>query len=487
MLKLRKSIIILLIFSLFLTLGLGGCRQKKAKEKKQTFDGIELTYYKMFDDSDVIEPIIQKYIATHPGLVIKYKKFDDFDEYQKVILNEMAEGEGPDIFSMQNTWFASNYKKLAPLPADFGAPADFSEIFVDVAYRDLVRTDKEGIEQVYGIPMTVDTLALYYNKAHFEDRIPDRGRPSDTWEGIKEDVIALKKEDNSFSRFEVAGIAMGRGDNISRGVDSLYLLMLQHGVKFYNEFISEAIFAGQQGGVGLYPGVEALELFTSFADEDYNHYTWNEFIVDDDTSEEKEVEAFAKGQVSMIIGYSYTYNDIVNQINILKTKGVQTIEKEDIKITQVPQLYDPDISKDKRVTYANYFAETVSRNSQNADIAWDFLLELTKKENLQFYFDKLHKPTSRRDMIDEQSKNPIYGVFASQIGFAESFPILDYYAYKQIFTKVISQTNENKTGRNDLVDAQDKITSMLPKDGLIVPKKPELADDLDEGEDEKKK
>ena len=186
MFNFRKPIIILLIFTLLATLTFSGCRKKEAKQKKQTFDGIELTYYKVFDDSDVIEPIIQKYIAAHPGLVIKYKKFDDFDEYQRVILNEMAEGEGPDIFSMQNTWFASNYKKLSPLPASFGAPADFSEVFVDVAYRDLVRTDKESVEQVYGVPMTVDTLALYYNKAHFEDRLPDQGRPSDTWEGIKD-------------------------------------------------------------------------------------------------------------------------------------------------------------------------------------------------------------------------------------------------------------------------------------------------------------
>ena len=31
-------------------------------------------------------------------------------------------------------------------------------------------------------------LALYYNKPAFEDKVPSRGRPADTWEELKEDV-----------------------------------------------------------------------------------------------------------------------------------------------------------------------------------------------------------------------------------------------------------------------------------------------------------
>lgn len=466
--KLIPIIFIVVIFSSVLS----GCREKEVSDKPDTYDGIELTYYKVFDDSDVIEPIIHDYEAKHPGLTIKYKKFSDFDEYQRVILDEMAEGEGPDIFSMQNTWIASNTKKITPMPEVKGTPDDFESIFVDVAYNDLVRVDENGLEQVYALPMTVDTLGLYYNKAQFEDRIPTRGKPSDTWEGIKEDVSLLNKPDNSLDRFEVSGIAMGRADNIGRGVDILYLLFLQYGVDFYNDNISEAIFAGQQGGLFAYPGVEALKFFISFADEDQKHYSWNEFIVDDD-SEEKEIEAFASGKVSMIVGFSYMYDEIVNQINLLEAKGVKTMDKDDIRIAQIPQIFDPDTSTDKRVTYANYFAETVSRNSKYPDIAWDFLIELTNKKNLAYYFEKLHKPTSRRDMIEDQKKDPIYGSFAAQIGYAESFPIMDYYTYKDVFTEVVSNANLVGASQGNLLGAQEEIMKLLPVEGLIVPKAPE--------------
>lgn len=450
------------------------CRTKDKKDKPDSYDGIELTYYKVFDDADVIEPIIDEYEAEHPGLVIHYKKFSDFDEYERTVLNEMAEGEGPDIFSMQNTWFASNFRKLAPMPIEKGATEDFAETFVDVAYNDLVLTDDDGKKQIFALPMTVDTLALYYNKDHFEDRVPTRGKPADTWEGIKEDVPLLNKPDGSADKFEVSGIAMGRGDNISRGVDILYLLFLQYGVEFYNENISQAIFAGQQGGFAEYPGKEALEFYKSFADEDQKHYSWNEFIVSDE-SDEKEFEAFAKGEVSMVVGYAYSYEEIMNQIDLLNSKSESHIDKDAVRIAPIPQLYDPDVSKEKRVTYASYFAETVSHNSEYPDIAWDFLIELTAKKNLEHYFDKVHKPTSRRDMIEDQKQDPIYGVFAAQVGFSESFPIIDYYAYKRAFSEAID-------GDKELLDAQQEVTKLLPEDGLIVEevKKPEVEDVPDE-------
>lgn len=465
--KIRLTVSILLVVSI---ISLAGCRTKAPSAPKTSYSGVVLNYYKVFDSQEILDPIIQQYEADHPGLKINYRQFADFTEYQRVILNEMAEGGGPDIFSMQNTWFLSNYKKLAPLPVASGTPEDFGSTFVDVAYNDLVRTDKDGVTQVYGMPMTVDTLALYYNKAQFADRLASKGgKPSKTWEGIKDDVVQLNKVDNSLSRFAVSGIAMGRADNISRGVDTFYLLLLQYGTKFYNENFSEASFAGKQGGVALYPGVEALRFLISFADAKQRHYSWNEYVVSDLTGS-KEIEAFAKGQVSMIFGYAYTYDDIVKEINSLQKKGGTVLDVKDIGITEAPQLYDPAVSANKSVAYASYFAEAVSRNSQHPDIAWDFLIELTKKKNLDYYFNKTHKPTSRRDMIDDQKKDPTYGVFARQVGYAESFPILDYAIYKDLFTTVITKANLAGVGNSSLIDAQTKVTEMLPPEGLVVPK-----------------
>ena len=470
MFSIKKSTIFLLVAVILFTAALSGCRTKEPVERKDDYSGVELTYHKVFDDSEVMQPLIDELVTGYPGLKINYRKFADFQEYEKTILNEMAEGEGPDIFSMQNTWFMSNYRKLTPMPQELGGvPSNFEKTFVSVAYDDLVRTNPEGVMSIYGVPMTVDTLALYFNKDHFEDRLAAQGgRPSLTWEGIKEDVQLLVKEDESFDRFEVAGIAMGRADNISRGVDILYMLFSQYGVKFYNDNISEATFTGKVAGVFDYPALDALDFYTSFADEDQKHFTWNEYVVDDD-SEEKELEAFARGDVSMIFGYAYGYDQILDYIKINEANGYNSIDKDSVRVAPAPQVYDPEVSSEKRVAYASYFAETVSRNCEHPEIAWDFLIFLTKKDQLDYYFEKTGKPTSRRDMIEDQMADPVYGVFAEQTAFGESFPIVDYYLYKDLFADVINEVNEEGSSKGKLVDAQNVISGMLPEEGYVIP------------------
>lgn len=473
----KSFVIYLLIFS-FAVIGFTGCRSKE-NQVQTDFSGITLTYYKIGVDSEIIKPIIQKYVASHHGLQINYKKFTNFDEYQRSIVNEMAEGGGPDIFSMPNTWFISNYKKLTPMPAVLGTAAgiiaDFQNVFVDVASKNLITTDTKGIEQVYGLPMTVDSLALYYNNSDFEDRIPQTGKPATTWEGIKQNVMLLNKASDTPDKFAVSGIAMGLSDNISMAVDILYMLFLQYGVQFYDTNLSQAIFASKQNGAYSYPAIEALKFFISFADKSQQYYSWNENSADA-TSPGKELDAFAKGEVSMIMGYSGTYGAIMNEISVLKSQGVKTISPDSVRTAPIPQLYDPKVSSEKRITYANYYAETVSRNSKHANLAWDFLIFLTSRENLSYYFDKTHKPTSRRDMIEDQKKDPVYGVFAGQTGYAESFSVIDSTIYKTLFSDLITRAVSGGVDKSGLVNVQDAISAMLPSGGVVVPKAKEQID-----------
>lgn len=459
-----------IVFIGLIAFGAGCFRTKEYKPAKSN-DIIELTYYKLFDDSDVMEPIIQEYRALFPNVKINYRQFTDPQEYYDLILNELAEGEGPDIFSVPNTWFVKNYKKVYPAPANMIPPKIYEDTYVSVTMDDLVKQNPEtGEMQVYGIPYTVDTLALYYNKDQFDDAIPEQGKPSATWEGIKEDVYKLTKKDNSFERFERAGIAMGFSDNISRAEDILYLLMLQDGGSIYDQNYMKAIFAQQQGvgsdGSPINPGVDALKLYTSFADPKNKNYSWNAYL-SDANSDEKEISTFARGKVSMIIGYSYMYDEILNEIKDLQAKGLSTIDPDVIRVAMIPQKQDPAVSTEKRVAYAHYFAETVARTSEHPDWAWDFINFAASKESLQHYNEKTHKPTSRRDMIEEQKTDPIYGVFAEQIGIAESFPIYDEDSYESIFKKAIASVLATKSPADAMKIAQDEINAILPSEGLI--------------------
>ena len=448
----------------------GGCVRKEKPQIKKTTK-VELVYYKLFDDEDSIVPLIQQYRSKYPNVNIKYRKFVDPIEYENLILNQLAEGEGPDIFSMPNHWFLRNIKKLSPMPVKIMSPKQFEQTFVDVASNDLLLDDPFDSERkVFGLPLSVDTLALYYNKAFFEDKIPARGRPATTWEVLNDDISKLNKTDNSFERFEVAGIAMGRSDNISRALDMLYTLMLQYKARFYNENVSQATFASQQelSDVGTFsnPASSALRLYTSYALPANKNYSWNAYLASSN-SKTKELETFASGKVAMIFGYSYLYEQLKAVLKDLKDKSAKTMDLKNIKISAMPQLKDPSVAKEKRVTYANYYAETVARASKHSAEAWDFLLFLSSKENMKFYNEKTHRPTSRRDMIEDQKKDPIYGVFAEQNGFAESFPIYDAQRYNEIFTKMIDSVLATTPVEAAVKVAEESISAMLPKPGLL--------------------
>lgn len=476
--KLRTlGLITLLLVSFTVTGAL--CRKKQgAQSQTQTSQIKELHYYRLFDDSDIFQPLITQYLRDNPGIRIVYKKFTDPEKYEEMIVNELAEGEGPDIFSVPNTWITKHYKKLVPAPPAVQLTPDiFRQAFVDVAARDLVRKPPgENEEHVYGIPLALDTLALYYNKNHFEDAIPERGRPAQTWEGLKNDVIKLTKKDNSFARFQRSGIAMGRADNILRAVDIITLLFLQHKVPLYNDDYSKIQLQESSGldpfGRSAFPTRDALGVFTSFAFSDSPHATWNEFLADGN-SLEKELIPFIQGKVSMIFGFSYLYEQLQNAIRqATRAPGAQVISPDSIRIAPVPQVAEKADASGKRVAYANYFVETVSRTSKYPEEAWRFLIFIGQKENAAYFQGKTHRPPARRDLITQASQDPVFGVFASQVGYAESLPIYDEKVYKEALEKAVK--NVLATGRIDeaIREIAQTLAGAMPEEGILPPAQP---------------
>lgn len=456
--RLKKVTALSLIILLLSLSTLTGCRTKFSPQQEAQED-VTLTFYGLFDSEDIYEPMIESYESEHRNVEIIYKKFTDPNDYLDLIINELAEGEGPDIFMMHNSWFPKHYKKLTPAPDTVVNTEIFKSLFVDVASKDLIIPDEDGIEKVWGVPTYVDTLALYYNDEHIEEAIPSRGTPATTWSGIAGDVIQLNREDQSFSRFERAGIALGRHDNILRAFDILIMLMLQYKVDFYNEDLTEVTFNKDSNAVS------ALELFTSFGLSSQQNYSWNRYLADADSAE-KELETFALGQVSMVIGYSYAYESITDLIATLEKQGENVIDVRDVKTQEIPQIYDPETSSETREAYASYFVPAVSRTTAHAQEAWEFLASLADEENLSYYNEQTHRPSALRSMIDEQMDDPIYGVFAAQVGYAQSLPMADPTKYEELFLEGVENVLNTARSSDIINSIANEIQSLIPADGV---------------------
>lgn len=467
LLFLKKVFVSILLISFVLSFS--SCRKKTNEKKNANFD-ITIEVWNLFDNSTVFDPLFAEFKSKYPGMKIEYRKFEDPSEYLDLIINEMAEGEGPDIWFINNSWISEHYKKLIPADVAYVPAEGFKQTFVGVAADDCIMKDKDGTERVYCMPLYVDNLALYYNKEHFEEKLASEGKPAETWAKLTDQVYKLTKEDKSFERFARSGIALGRSDNISRAYDILMMLFLQTNTKFYNEGYTEAIFAKQQGvssaGQAYFPAKDAIDLYTSFALPNNKQYSWNKYI-SNPNSLEKELTPFVLGKSSMMVGYSYTYEEIVRQIEMQSKKGLSTIDVKNIGISEIPQFFGSE-SGETKVSYASYFAPVVSRTSEYSKLCWELINFLSEKENQAYYNEKTNRPSSRRNLVEEQSGDPIYGVFSKQLGYAKSVKMADSYKYEQIFIEAINEITEKSTKSFDaLKEAEDKVNEVLQLNPLV--------------------
>jgi ABC-type glycerol-3-phosphate transport system substrate-binding protein len=471
----KKIVLNLLLISL-VAMPLSGCSlfRKESAQKKGATEQIVLNYYRFGDDADVIKPLLDSYQASHPGLQIRlYTKFPSYAQYENGLINEMAEGGGPDILSVPNAWMYRHQKKVAPMPPELMTVDQFRQTFVAVADRDLVRPDGATPPslRIYGIPLFIDTLALYYNKRQYEDRLPSKGAPSVLWKDFAQDVTTLTKSDNSSERFEVSGAALGRADNITHGLDILYSIFLQYGASIYSPQHNTSVLSSTQSaadGTAGNPFFSALQYYTSFALPTSANSSWNQYIAP--TTGDRELTLFAKGKVSTIAGYSDSYGKISTLSDALVRQGYKSLTVKDIGVAPLPQVHDPSVSTNPRAVLANYMVETVSRNSTHQKQAWDLLNFLGSQQSQSYYHQKTHRPTSRRDLLNAQIAEPIYGVFAGQVGFATSMPLYDISGINAIFADAIQSIADGVAAPvAALKNADLLINQLLPAAGFVGP------------------
>ena len=149
----------------------------------------------------------------------------------------------------------------------------------------------------------------------------------------------------------------------------------------------------------------------------------------------------------------------MDTIKELDRKGSAVIQEGAIQVMPFPQLEDPTTHPDARVAYASYFAETVSRTSKHPEAAWEFLKFLTSKENLRYFHEKTHRPTSRQDLLEEQKTEPFYGTFAEQVEYAKTLPIANVEQYDTALKNALLETLTGKPPAEALLNAQSHINT----------------------------
>jgi len=486
----KKHISAFLSFLLLSTLVLAGCGCQNTQASYQ----VRLEVWGLFDDSDVFSKVISEYQKRNPRVKeINYKKLN-VDSYETDLLEALATGNGPDVFLIHNTWMAKHKDKLAPIPLDNvnGKQAEIlntrqaKDQFIDVVSSDFVLDN-----HIYALPLSVDSLALYYNR----DLLNQAGvaKPPETWLEFDDAVRKIKKID-SFGNINLSGAAIGTSSDaspgegkINRATDILALLMMQAGAEMADSKTGAAAFAEftkAASGNEMSPGESALAYYTKFSNPYKAEYTWNSL-------QHNSADSFVEGKTAMMINYSWLISQIQSRAPKLNF-GISNIpqnkdkDKPGIAVdfanywgfavskNKVVNQEDLQKAKDNRISYATndqriaeawkfvrYFAMP-SSFSQNLPVA--ALSNVASYDPAAEYAEKQQKPAARRDLIEAQKSDPMLGPFAEGNLIAKSWAQPDNLAVEKIFDGMIDDVVlRNKSPRDAIRQAQNAVNVLIQK------------------------
>lgn len=353
------------------------------------------------DSPAVWKPIINKYITDNKNVSIAYRQVDEAT-YEEVLVNNLAEINGPDIFFLKNTWITKHINKIYPLPSNkLGFTAvTFRKTFVDAVSGDLVTP----ANQIIGLPLYLDTLALFYNKDIFNTA--GIALPPKNWDEVIDVGRRLTKRTEG-GTITTSGMAIGSYDNIDHAFDLVSAIILQNGNTIVPPHIKR-IDVGDKTG-------DALVFYTSFTDPQKTNYFWTPRM-------QNSFDAFAEGTAVMMLG---TGDDIER----LRKRNPHL----NFGVSAFPQLPNASVT----VTYGLYYFATVSRLSKNPQEAWKFLLYASGKNGAATYAKEALRPPARRDLIDVGTLSTELDTFYRQALWAKTWSVPDEKAMQDIFKEAI--------------------------------------------------
>lgn len=333
---------------------------------------ITLTYWGLWEDDNLIKPILAEYQKQHPNIIINYERKSSLN-YRTRVQTQIREGVGPDVFRIHNSWMPMFQTDLTPAPQEVFALADFKNAFYPVAADSFAKGN-----QILGAPMEIDGLALFINDEMLNGI---GGKPPKNWQEFIDTAVKMNAKDTTGS-IKTAGAALGTASNVDHWPDILGLLLLQQpGVDLNNLTTPQA--------------AEVLRFYTGFVTNPKNK-TW-------DVNLPKSTDMFAQGRLGFYFAPSWRAHELRVANPNLK-----------FQVAPVPQL------SSKTVGWATFWGEAVSARSQNPGEAWKFVKYLTSAEAERLAYQQASQvrlfgePYSLVSLSAELAQDPIVGAFVTQ-------------------------------------------------------------------------
>ncbi len=327
-------------------------------------------------------------------------------EYQTLFA--LGARKGPDVWIMPNDWMALHKSKLVAAPDGALDEALFAyekerpkgatpppepksgrsnaEVLVQ-DYAPIVKNDLVEGTNVWGVPLNMDTLAMYYDRTKIST-------PPKTWAELAD--VAKRFSTRSGANITRSTVAIGDNTSVNYDLDILSILMLQNGTEMVDTKANIASFNLSKTGTAP-PGTLAIDYYTSFVRPDKETYSWNKSLG-------RSLEALKQGKTMVAFGYYTDAADLVDNR---------------IAVAPLPQVN----AKDPK-TYGRYLVATVTKQAAADEVdeaAWQFVSLFANPDAAEAYATTNQTIPARKDVAARITPVAATEVFLNQVGQATNW------------------------------------------------------------------
>ena len=366
-----------------------------SKAQQAAIRPVTITYWAVDENISLLQTFAAEYRQFRPYVQISIRQVRA-DQLNELFVNALADDRAPDIISVPIRELPAYQSRLSPMPSTVRVANVYttgglsSETVVEPVVNALpttqtiARTYIRPVEErvivggrVYGLPLSVDTMAVFVNRSILDaSGVPEL---PDDWDTFT-DAVKKTTRFNAAGNIVQSGVALGTANNIDNAFDILSLLWIQNNLPLERQGIA-ALSAGLNRNVSTHPTLQTVRFFSDFAKIDRDVYSWN-------TSFSSARDEFIRGRSAFYIGYASERASI--------TAAAPQIS---LEIIPLPQL-DPTVPKN----IINFRIQSVVAKSQNQNEAWDFIRYITQAQNIQRYTDTTILPTPLRSQIGAQAE-----------------------------------------------------------------------------------
>ena len=368
---------------------------------------ITITYWQ-FDFATRVEAInqlIAQFEAENPGIRVVHETFPHA-AYAEQVAVAVPAGQGPDVAQLFYGWLPmwARAGLVKPLPEQF-----FDTATIDAEFVPMVQAAKIG-GVYYGLPTSVRTLALFYNR----DKLEAAGfsQPPSTWDELIEVAKALTvRVGPRFTQIGLGVAPAGQDHHLIREV-----LTRQFGTPPHSEDGRQVLFGNEAG-------LAAFEFYTSLITE--HEIGVIEFVPGAGGYREgfRSLE-----NIAMIIDGSFAVGDTAAVAQF--TWGVAPI---------------PTLDNGVRANFGSFWMNGLTPNAFRdraiLEASAKFLEFITRPEAMMLKLELVGELPARQELIDDPQLvvDPVFEPFVAALAYATATRFVDELAQRRVIIDAVNR------------------------------------------------